>query len=127
MSRGINDQIINFLGDKVSAVGKTLFSGTWSVGSSKTVSGLNSYWLVLVYQNSGDVLIGSIDDSGYIRCVGLSVGTNGTQYVQHAAFSPDGSNYKLTQCSQLTHNYNTSHNGYTTRSVSKIIGIIPKN
>ena len=121
----MNDQIMSYLGDKVGAIGKTLFDGSWSNGASKNVPGLGDYFLYLFYQDTNDPLIAIQYDNGSIRCIGISAGGNGTQYIQFAALAGNGGSYTLYQCGQLTHTLNGNHGGYVSRGVSKIVGLIP--
>lgn len=109
----------------LAAFGKVLWTGTWSSGS-KTISGLGDYIVYIFYDDAGNAMIGFHNEAGHIRAFGFTGGSAGNQYSQTSGLVYSNGAYSFQYCNQVTHNVSGNHSAATSRSIAKIIGLIPK-
>lgn len=117
--------MLSTLADNLSMFGKVLWTGTWSSGS-KTISGLGDFLVYLFYEDAGNAMIGFHNEAGHIRAFGLTGGAAGNQYAQTAGLAYSNGEYTFQYCNQVTHTVSGNHSDATSRSITKIIGLIPK-
>ena len=115
---------VDITADKVniSTVGKALWSGTWSVNSTKTVSGLNDYCLFAVSLSGSatQTLAYSPYGSTTLRAFGGYINTTPNIFAYAATFSRSGETLTLQQCGDI----NIAGTTITSHTVSAIYGIV---
>lgn len=73
-----------------------------------------------------DILLGLRRTSNIITGFAIT-GSGSHQYVETAYINTNGNSWTLNDTSIMTHTVSSNHSAVTTRSINKIIGLIPIN
>lgn len=88
--------------DRQQAIGNILFSGSWAIGATNTVAGLNDYQLFAVLiDNATPVLCYSAPDSNVFRGLGGYVSGNRNVFNYACSFERNGEQMKLLNTGNL--------------------------
>lgn len=100
---------------------KLLWSGTWSVNTSKTIPGISDWQVLQINTSNG--IVWAFDAGTTIQGGGFNIGA-GVHRSVGVRVSVSGDTCTLAACHLIRHNASSNHDAFTDVTISAVYGII---